>query len=46
MPSGFSRTVIGVALEYLAVGVILFQKSAFVVELYLVYPESIFGRRL
>ena len=46
MPSGFSHTVVGVALEYLAVGVILFRKFAFVVELYLIYPESVFGKQL
>ena len=46
MPSGFSHTVVSVALEYFAVGVILFRKSALVVELYLVYPKSVFGKRL
>ena len=46
MPSGLFRTVVDVGLEYLAVGVILFQKSALVVEPYFVYPESGFDKRL
>ena len=35
MPSGLFRTVVNIGLKYLAVGVILFQKSTFVVEPYL-----------
>ena len=46
MPFGFSRTIINIGLEYLTIGVILFQKSALVVELYLIYPKFIFSRQL
>ena len=46
MPSGFFHTVIDVGLEYLAVGVTSFPKSALVVKLYLVHPKSVFGKRL
>ena len=44
MPFGFSYTAVNIGLKYLAVGVILFQKSALVVELYFVYPESGFNK--
>ena len=46
MPFGFFCTTVDVGLEYLAVGVTLFQKSALVVELYVVYPKSGFNKRL
>ena len=46
MPSGLFCTVVDIGLEYLAVGVTSFPKSALVVKLYLVYPESVFGKRL
>ena len=46
MPSGFSRTVVNIGLEYFAVGVILFQKFILVVKPYLIYPGSVFNKRL
>ena len=46
MPSGLFRTIINIGLEYLAIGVISFQKSALVVELYFIYPESGFNKQL
>ena len=46
MPSRPFRTVADTGLEYLAVGVISFQKSALVVKPYFVYPESGFNKRL
>ena len=46
MPSRLFYTVIDVGLKYLAINIILFQKSALVVEPYFVYPESGFDKQL
>ena len=46
MPSGLFYTVVNIGLKYLAISVILFQKSALVVEPYFVYPESGFNKWL